>query len=179
VYDVNSIGLVRIASSLNAARTLHGVDIGRSAGFTIGVAFNPNFKTMAGQVKKLHQKVECGAHFALTQLCFDEDKIARIRAATDPCGIPVLPGVMPLVSLRNALFMRNEVPGVTLPDSVIARFERHPSGESARDLGLEIARGLLRAAIHSGAPGAYIVAPFNRADLAAELVKFVRAEWRK
>src|SRR5262245_65263097 len=72
VYDVNSIGLVKIVSALNAGRTIHGVDVGRPTGFTVGVAFNPNFRTMTGQVKKLRQKVEAGAHFALTQLVFDE-----------------------------------------------------------------------------------------------------------
>src|SRR6185436_1528234 len=111
-----------------------------------------------------------GAHFSLTQLVFDEKRIAEIREATDPCGIPVLPGVMPLVSLKNALFMRNEVPGVTVSDEVIARMEATPTGEPARATGLHIARRLLRAALRSSAPGAYIVAPLNRADPAAELV---------
>jgi homocysteine S-methyltransferase len=178
VYDVNSVGLVKILASLNAGRTIHGVDVGRGTGFTIGVAFNPNNRTMTGQVKKLQQKVEAGAHFSLTQLVFDERRIAEIREATDPCGIPVLPGVMPLVSLKNALFMKNEVPGVTVGDDVIEQMAAHPTGDAARATGLDIARRLLRAALRSGAPGAYIVAPFNRADLAAELVTFVRAEWR-
>lgn len=178
VYDVNSVGLVKIIASLNASRTIHGVDTGRSTGFTVGVAFNPNFRTMTGQVKKLQQKVEAGAHFSLTQLVFDEARIAEIREATDPCDIPVLPGVMPLVSMRNALFVKNEVPGVTVPDSVIAKMEAAPAGDAAREAGLEIARGLIRAALRSGAPGVYIVAPFNRADLAAELVTFARETWR-
>ncbi len=178
VYDVNSIGLVKIVAALNAGRTIHGVDVGRPTGFTVGVAFNPNFRTMTGQVKKLRQKVEAGAHFALTQLVFDERRIAEVREATDPCGIPVLPGVMPLVSLKNALFVKNEVPGVTVPDEVVDAMRAAAPGDAARAAGLDIARGLLRAALRSGAPGAYIVAPFNRADLAAELVTFVKEEWR-
>lgn len=178
VYDVNSIGLVKIAAALNASRTIHGVDTGRPTGFTIGVAFNPNFRTMTGQVKKLHQKVEAGAHFALTQLVFDERRIAEIQDATAQCGIPVLPGVMPLVSLKNALFVKNEVPGVVVPDEVVDAMKAAAPGEAARAVGLDIARRLLRAALKSGAPGAYIVAPFNRADLAGELATFVREEWR-
>jgi homocysteine S-methyltransferase len=178
VYDVNSVGLVRIAASLNSGRTVNGADIGRGTGFTVGVAFNPNNRTMTGQVKKLRQKVDAGAHFALSQLCFDEDRIGAIREATDPCGVPVLPGVMPLVSLRNALFMKNEVPGVVVPDAIVARCARHPTGDAARETGLEVARGLVAAALRGGAPGIYIVAPFNRADLAAEVVRFVRAMWR-
>jgi methionine synthase I (cobalamin-dependent)/5,10-methylenetetrahydrofolate reductase len=177
VYDVNSVGLVRIIAALNAARTIHGVDTGRSTGFTVGVAFNPNFRTMTGQVKKLQQKVEAGAHFSLTQLVFDDDRIAQIQEATAPCGIPVLPGVMPLVSLKNALFVKNEVPGVTVPDSVVDQMKAAAPGDAARKVGLDIARRLLKSALKSGAPGAYIVAPFNRADLAAELVTFVREEW--
>ncbi len=178
VYDVNSIGLVKIIASLNAGRTIHGVDTGRPTEFTVGVAFNPNFRTMTGQVKKLQQKVEAGAHFSLTQLVFDEERIAGIREATEPCGIPVLPGVMPLVSLKNALFVKNEVPGVTVPDEVVAKMAAAAPGEAARAVGLDIARGLIRAALRSGAPGVYIVAPFNRADLAAELVTFVKSEYR-
>jgi homocysteine S-methyltransferase len=178
VYDVNSIGLVKIIAALNAGRTIHGVDTGRATGFTVGVAFNPNFRTMTGQVRKLREKAEAGAHFSLTQLVFDETRIAQIREATDPCGIPVLPGVMPLVSMKNALFVKNEVPGVTVPDAVVERMSAAAPGDAARAVGLEIARGLIRAALRSGAPGIYIVAPFNRADLAAELVTFVRETWR-
>ncbi len=177
VYDVNSVGLVGIAAALNRGETTHGVDIGRPAGFTIGVAFNPNFRSMDGQVKKLEQKVAAGAHFALTQLCYDEERIALIPASTQGCGIPVLPGVMPFVSHRNALFTQHEVPGVRVPDEIVARMEGHPSKERAAEEGLAIARGLVAAALRAGAPGVYIVAPFNRADLAVELVKCVRSEW--
>jgi homocysteine S-methyltransferase len=129
-------------------------------------------------VKKLRQKVDAGAHFALTQLVYDEDRIAAIREATEPCGIPVLPGVMPLVSHRNALFMHHEVPGVRIPDAVLAAMERHPTGPDAERTGMDLARSLIRAALRSGAPGIYVVTPFQRADLSAELVRFVRAEWR-
>ena len=104
--------------------------------------------------------------------------MAQIREATDPCGIPVLPGVMPLVSVKNALFVKNEVPGVTVPDEVVARMAAAAPGDAARAVGLDIARGLIRAALLSGAPGIYIVAPFNRADLAAELVTYTRENWR-
>ena len=133
---------------------------------------------MDGQVKKLQQKVGAGAHFSLTQLCYDEERIAQIPEATRDCGIPVLPGVMPFVSHRNALFTANEVPGVSVPDDVVARMEGHATKERAAEEGLEIARGLLSAALRAGAPGAYLVAPFNRAQLAVELVHFVREEWR-
>ncbi len=179
VYDVNSIGLVKILSALNRGETIHGVDVGRSAGFTVGVAFNPNFRSMDGQIKKLAQKVEAGAQFALTQLCYDPERIGEIEAATSHLGIPVLPGVMPLVSHRNALFMRNEVPGVTVPDAVIARMEQHPKGQAARDEGMAVAQELVSAALAGGSPGIYIVAPFNRATLAADLVGFVREEWKR
>jgi len=177
VYDVNSIGLTGIASSLNRGRTTHGVDIGRSAEFTIGVAFNPNFRTMDGQIKKLTQKVEAGAQFALTQLCYDEERIAEIESATAACGIPVLPGIMPFVSHRNALFTKHEVPGVNVSDEIVARMEGLPKGERSHQEGLDIAKGLIRASLRAGSPGAYLVAPFNRADLAAELVRYVHSEW--
>jgi len=177
VYDVNSIGLVKILSALNRGETIHGVDIGRPAGFTVGVAFNPNFRSMDGQIKKLGQKVDAGAQFALTQLCYDIERIAEIEAATSHLEIPVLPGVMPLVSHRNALFMCNEVPGVKVPDAVVARMEQRAKGQAARDEGMAVARELVSAALGGGSPGIYIVAPFNRAAMAADLVGFVREEW--
>jgi homocysteine S-methyltransferase len=175
VFDVNSVGLVKIIASLNAGRTSNGMDIGRSAGFTIGVAFNPNFKTMTGQVKKLRMKAEAGAHFALSQLVYDLDRIVRIREAVAPTGIPVLPGVMPLVSWRNAMFMHQEVPGVKLTDAVLARMESRPQGPDAEREGMDIARELIEAALRSGAPGVYIVTPFQRADLTAQLCAFANS----
>lgn len=175
VYDVNSIGVCRIVSALNSGRTLHGADAGRPAGFTLGVAFNPNFRTMTGQVKKLRQKADAGAQFALTQLVYDIDRITRIREAVEPAGIPVLPGVMPLVSHRNAVFMSSEVPGVTVPPEVLARMERRGHGPDAEREGLDIAIELIDAALRSGAPGIYVVTPFQRADLTAKLVAHVRA----
>jgi homocysteine S-methyltransferase len=178
VYDVNSIGICRIVSALNAGRTLHGVDTGRAAGFTLGVAFNPNFRTMTGQLKKLRQKVEAGAQFALSQLVYDRERMAEIREAVEPCGIPVLPGVMPLVSQRNAHFMHHEVPGVRLPEEVLARMAKHPTGEDAEKEGLDIARELIEVALRSGAPGVYLVTPFQRADLTAQLIECVRGAWK-
>lgn len=175
VYDVNSVGLVKIVAALNAGRTLHGVETGRPAGFTVGVAFNPNFRTMAGQVRKLRQKVEAGAQFALTQLVYDAERVAAIPDATGPCGIPVLPGIMPFVSFRNALFTHHEVPGVRVPDAVLARMEARPAGPDAERTGMEIARELLDAALAAGAPGVYLVTPFQRADLTAELIRHVRS----
>lgn len=177
VYDVNSIGLVKILSALNDGHTTHGVGIGAPTEFTVGVAFNPNFQSMAGQVKKLHQKVEAGADFALSQLVYDPERMTEVEEAVAPCGIPVLPGVMPFVSLRNALFMQNEVPGLRVPDALIGRMEAHPKGPDAAKVGLDIARELLVAAHRGGSPGAYIVTPFSRVDLSLELVELVRELW--
>lgn len=175
VYDVNSVGLVRIVASLNAGRTIHGTELGCGAGFVPGVAFNPNFRTMSGQVKKLRQKADAGARFALSQLVFDRERVAAIPDAVHPCGIPVLPGVMPFVSARNALFTHHEVPGVRVPDAVLARMQAHPTGADAERTGMDIARELIDAALAAGAPGIYLVTPFQRADLTAELVRYVRS----
>ncbi|MCE9634467.1 MAG: bifunctional homocysteine S-methyltransferase/methylenetetrahydrofolate reductase [Planctomycetes bacterium] len=179
VYDVNSIGICKIVTALNEGRTLHGVDIGRSAGLTLGVAFNPNFRTMTGQVKKLRQKVDAGARFALSQLVYDRARMAEIPEGVRACGIPVLPGVMPLVSHRNALFMHHEVPGVHLPEDILARMEKHPTGPDAENEGLDIAREMIDVALAAGAPGIYLVTPFQRADLTATLVTYVRKAWKK
>jgi homocysteine S-methyltransferase len=175
VYDVNSIGVCRIVSSLNQGRTLHGAETGRSAGFTLGVAFNPNFRTMTGQVKKLRQKVDAGAQFALTQLVYDTERMAEIPEGTASCGIPVLPGVMPFVSYRNALFTHSEVPGVRVPESVLARMERRGQGPDAEKEGLDLAMELIDVALRAGAPGIYLVTPFQRTDLTVRLIAHVRS----
>ena len=105
---------------------------------------------------------------------YDSERMAQIRAAVEPAGIPVLPGVMPLVSYRNALFMHHEVPGVHLPASILARMEKYPQGPDAEREGFDIAVEMIDVALRSGAPGIYIVTPFQRADLTARLIEYVR-----
>jgi methionine synthase I (cobalamin-dependent)/5,10-methylenetetrahydrofolate reductase len=176
VFDVNSIGLVSLVDAMNRGELKTGSPIGRPAGLTVGVAFNPNVKRLDTQLRRLEEKIEAGAHFAMSQIVFDPDKVRAMYEAVGPMGFPVLVGVMPLRSLRNAEFVANEVPGVTVPRQVLDRM-RDKGPEESRQEGLRIAREILDVALSCGAPGAYIVPPFNDADAAVELVRHVKARW--
>ncbi len=174
VFDVNSIGLVQVIDGLNRGCLKTGAPIGRPAGLTVGVAFNPNVKRLDVQVRRLEQKIEAGAHFAMSQIVFDPDKVRAMYEAVAPLDFPVLVGVMPLRSLRNAEFIANEVPGVTVPPVVLDRF-RNLGPEESRAEGVRIAKEVVDVALDCGAPGVYIVPPFNDAEAAIEIVRHARA----
>jgi homocysteine S-methyltransferase len=177
VFDVNSIGLVGLIDAMNRGTLKSGSPIGRPAGLTVGVAFNPNVKRIDTQIRRLEQKIEAGAHFAMSQIVFDPDKVRAMYEALAPLDFPVLVGVMPLRSLRNAEFVANEVPGVTVPPYVIDRF-RDLGPEEARHEGVRIANEVVDVALECGAPGIYVVPPFNDADAALEVVSHLRARWK-
>jgi homocysteine S-methyltransferase len=177
VFDVNSIGLVSLVDAMNRGQLKSGAPIGRPAGFTVGVAFNPNVKRLDAQLRRLEEKVEAGAHFAMSQIVFDPDKVRAMYDAVRPLGVPVLVGVMPLRSLRNAEFVANEVPGITVPPLVLERM-REKDAEEARAEGVRIAKEVVDVALESGAPGVYVVPPFNDADAALEVVAHARSRWK-
>ncbi|MCK6479497.1 MAG: bifunctional homocysteine S-methyltransferase/methylenetetrahydrofolate reductase [Planctomycetes bacterium] len=176
VFDVNSIGLVEVIDALNRGTLKTGAPIGRPAGLTVGVAFNPNVKRLDTQLRRLEQKVEAGAHFAMSQIVFDADKVRAMYEAVGPTGLPVLVGVMPLRSLRNAEYVANEVPGITVPPRVLERM-RIDDREEARREGLRIAKEIVDVALDCGAPGVYVVPPFNAVETALEIVGHARSRW--
>jgi homocysteine S-methyltransferase len=142
----------------------------------VGVAFNPNVKRLDIQVRRLEDKIAAGAHFAMSQIVFDPDKVRAMYEAVRPLDFPVLAGVMPLRSLRNAEFVANEVPGITVPPLVLTRL-RDLDAEAARREGVRIAKEVVDVALECGAPGVYVVPPFNDAPAAIEVVRHARARW--
>ena len=112
----------------------------------------------------------------MSQIVFDPDKVRAMYDAVRSTGFPVLAGVMPLRSLRNAEFVANEVPGVTVPPLVLDRM-RDKGPEEARQEGIRIAKEIVDVALECGAPGVYVVPPFNDADAALEVVRHARARW--
>jgi homocysteine S-methyltransferase len=176
VFDVNSIGLVSLMDAMNRGELKTGAPIGRPAGLTVGVAFNPNVKRLDTQLRRLEEKIAAGAHFAMSQIVFDPDKVRAMYEAVAPLGFPVLVGVMPLRSYRNAEFVANEIPGVTVPPVVLERMRELGPAE-ARQEGIRIAKEVVDVALACGAPGVYVVPPFNDADAAIEIVRHVRARW--
>ncbi|MDW7643888.1 MAG: bifunctional homocysteine S-methyltransferase/methylenetetrahydrofolate reductase [Desulfuromonadales bacterium] len=173
VFDLNSVGLLQLLGALNAGRNLLGADLGGRTDFLVGAAFNPNPANLEGQLRKLEKKIEAGARFVQTQPVYSVDILARLVERTAPYGIPVLVGILPLVSERNAEFLHNEVPGIVLPDSVRERM-RGKTGEAGIREGMDIA-GELIAWGEGKVGGYYLMPPFGRVELAVELLRKIRS----
>jgi len=174
VFDLNSIGLIGLLRDLNAGLNGAGNSIDRGTGFTIGAAFNPNVQKMEVQVARLAKKAANGAHFVQTQPLFDLERLDTMLRFTDGINIPILPGILPLVSERNSEFLHNEVPGIEIPEEIRARMRGKSKEEGVRE-GLAIAREFIDAA-RDRVGGFYIIPPFGNQRIAAELVRYIRRE---
>jgi homocysteine S-methyltransferase len=176
VFDLNSVGLLQLLSALNRGVSLLGTDLGACSRFLLGAAFNPNLPNMDGQLRRLEKKVAAGARFVQTQPVYSPEILGALLERTAPQGIPVLVGILPLVSERNAEFLHNEVPGITLPD-VVRRRMRGKSGEAGVREGLDLAMELVDAG-RGKVGGWYLMPPFGKVDLALELMAAIRRDWR-
>ncbi len=168
VFDVDAIGLTRIVQGLN-----HGVDIARSAvggstGFTISVAANPGVPDIDHEVRRFAYKVEAGAEFAITQPVFDMRLLEQFLRRVEGFRIPVVAGIWPLTSLRNAMFMRDELK-VSMPEEILGRMSRHTEKEAMLAEGLAIAQEML-AGVRGAVQGVQVSAPFGKYAAAAEVL---------
>lgn len=126
VFQCDAVGLVRIAATLNQGKTVAGKDLEAPTDFAIGVACNPANRDVEAEVDRLAAKIEAGAHFSQTQPIYDPADVKRFQEVLARRGLehfPILYGILPLKSLKNALYMKNNVPGVHIPDTVLARME--------------------------------------------------------
>ena len=137
VYDVDSIGLTNMVSRLNHGVDVGGKSIGLPTGFVMGVGVNPGLLQNDQELRRFQYKVEAGAEFALTQPVFDPDVMERFLRRIEDCRIPVIVGILPLTSYRTAEFFNNEVPGCSVPDSILERMRRSEAE------GIAIAREIL------------------------------------
>ncbi|GFO69402.1 bifunctional homocysteine S-methyltransferase/methylenetetrahydrofolate reductase [Geomonas limicola] len=174
VFDLNSFTLIKLLNDLNRGVNALGNPIGSGTGFTIGAAFNPNVQKMEVQVGRLARKVANGAQFAQTQPIYDIARAEEMVELTAPLGIPVLPGVLPLVSGRNAEFLHNEVPGIVIPDEIRRRMAGRSGDDGVRE-GLAIASEFIDA-IFDRVGGFYLIPPFGKHEIATELVKYLKAK---
>ena len=172
VFDLNSFTLIKLLSDLNRGVNALGNPIGAGTGFTIGAAFNPNGQKMEVQVARLAKKVANGACFAQTQPIYDLARFEQMMEQAGHLGIPILPGVLPLVSGRNAEFLHNEVPGIVIPDRIRERMAGKVGEDGVRE-GLAIAREFIEAAIGK-VGGFYLIPPFGKYEIAVELVRFIK-----
>jgi methionine synthase I (cobalamin-dependent)/5,10-methylenetetrahydrofolate reductase len=160
VYEVDSIGLVKVLSRLNQGTDWSGKTLGGATNFAIGVAVNPVSDDLDGEIERFHAKVEAGAHFVMTQPIFDpEHWYAFVKKLGGKPAIPVLLGIWPLNSYKQALRLNNEVPGIVIPQPLLKSLEA--AGAAARERGFELAREML-AWSRTELAGAYLIPPFKR-----------------
>jgi methionine synthase / methylenetetrahydrofolate reductase(NADPH) len=160
VYEVDSVGLVKILHRLNQGTDWAGKTLGGATNFAIGVAVNPVADDLDGEIERFHAKIEAGAHFAMTQPLFDpEHWYAFLKKLGGKPSIPVLIGIWPLNSYKQALRLNNEVPGIVIPQPLLKSLEA--AGAAARDRGFECAREMLTWS-RTELAGAYVIPPFKR-----------------
>ncbi|HYM74643.1 MAG TPA: bifunctional homocysteine S-methyltransferase/methylenetetrahydrofolate reductase [Candidatus Dormibacteraeota bacterium] len=169
VFDVDAIGLVNIVRSLNQGLDLGGNPIGTGTGFVIGVGANPGLTDLDEEIRRFEYKVEAGAEYAVTQPVFDLRLLENFLRRIEHCRIPVVAGIWPLVSVRNAEFMKNEL-RVSVPDTILERMAGAPNPEAARAEGVAIAREMLIAA-RQMVQGAQISAPNGRYTSAVDVLE--------
>ncbi|HSI83737.1 MAG TPA: bifunctional homocysteine S-methyltransferase/methylenetetrahydrofolate reductase [Candidatus Methylacidiphilales bacterium] len=169
VFDLNSVSFIKMLKGLNEGSSHAGRKLNGNTNFLIGCAFNPNSKSMDSQVKKLEMKIAAGAQYVLTQPVFDPALVHETARRLKPLGIPVFIGVMPVLHSRNAEFLHNEVPGIKIPDNIRERLRAVDDKQGAA-IGLELAREI-KQAIMEHYNGVYIITPFLRYELSAELLQ--------
>lgn len=176
VFDLHSLTLIKLLADMNRGINAIGNPIGSGTGFTIGAAFNPNTNNMPLQAERLAKKAANGALFAQTQPIYDPALFFEALELTRGSGIPLLPGIMPLVSERNADYLHNEVPGIIIPEGVRARMKGKEKEAGIRE-GLAIAREFIDATF-AAAGGYYLIPPFGKYELALELIDHIHERER-
>jgi homocysteine S-methyltransferase len=169
VFDVDAIGLVNIVHNLNRGLDLGGNPLGAGTGFVIGVGANPGLSDMDEEVRRFQFKVEAGAEYVVTQPVFDLSLLQSFLRRIEHCRIPVVAGIWPLVSVRNAEFMKNEL-RVSVPDSILSRMAGAQTPEAAREEGVAIAREMVTA-VRGMVQGVQISAPLGRYASAVDVLE--------
>lgn len=172
VYDVNSVGLLEIIRRLNEGYTLAGTDLQARPDLIAGCTFNPNARNLDTQIQRLERKINAGARYVMTQPVFETALVEETARRTASFGVPVFVGVWPLLNGRQAKFLHNEVPGITIPDPVMARMEGL-EGTEGRKEGVAVAKEVTRAVLDHF-PGVYFMTPFLAYQTTEELSAFVR-----
>jgi homocysteine S-methyltransferase len=171
VFDVDAIGLVNIVRNLNCGLDIGKNSIGASTGFTISVAANPGVPDIDQEVRRFAYKVEAGAEFAITQPVFDLRVLEEFLRRIEGFRIPVIAGIWPLTSFRNAEFMKNDL-RVSMPDEIMARMAAVSSPEAARAEGVKIAQEML-AESRPMVQGVQVSAPFGKYTAAAQVLGLI------
>jgi homocysteine S-methyltransferase len=170
VFDIDAIGLTNLVNKLNHGLDPGGNSIGAPTSFAIGVGVNPVAIDIEHELRRFTWKVEAGAEYAITQPVFDVEQLESFLGKLDGNRIPIIAGIWPLVSLRNAEFLANEVPGVMVPAHIIERMRKanDKSKEHGVQEGIAIAREMLER-VRPSVQGVQVSAPFGKVELALEV----------
>jgi len=164
VFDMNSFTLVRLMAGLNRGVTFGGQPLKGETNFSVGVAFNSAARNPDHERQRLQKKVAEGARFVMTQPVFDPDSLFRFLEATSAFRIPIIAGLWPLKSLRNAQFMANEVPGVYVPKEILERMAKYTAAEDQLKEGLDIAQEIIEV-VKPSVQGLQVSAPLGQVEL--------------
>jgi homocysteine S-methyltransferase len=170
VYDLDSIGLLQVARDLNRGIDPGGKEIGGQTAFLLATGAEPAAHDYDRELRRLEHKKAAGAEVIMTQPVYDGRLVERFLDDVAPLGLPIMVGLLPLASHRNAEFLHSTVPGMQIPDEIRARMARVGSGPTARAEGVRIAREAL-AQVRSRVAGAYIMPPFDRVESALEILE--------
>ena len=176
VYDVDSVGLLRIASGLNAGVDPSGKEC-EPTQFVLATGAEPAAHDRERELRRLEEKKAAGAELVMTQPVYDPRTLERFLTDCAPLGLPIMVGILPLASARNAEFLNAEVPGMTIPAEYRERMAKVSAGPAARAEGIKIAQEAL-AAVKDRVAGAYVMPPFNRVDAALAVLEVARGRWK-
>jgi len=170
VYDLDSIGLLRLIDGFNRGFDPGDKPLGEATSFLCATGAEPAAADYEREMRRLVAKRDAGAEIVMTQPVYDPGVLDRFLADARPLGIPILVGILPLASYRNAEFLHNEVPGMSIPEDIRERMRRAGSGPEGRAEGIAIAREML-SAVKDRVDGAYIMPPFGRHELALRVIE--------
>jgi homocysteine S-methyltransferase len=164
---------------LNEGLSFSGKDLGQKAAFSIAAAFNPNVRSLEKAVKRLEKKIHFGADYFISQPVFSEERLLEIYENTKHLDAPIYIGLMPLLSSKNTEFLHNEVPGIKISDTIRDRMSKLDGNPEQSALeGISIAKSLIDAALDLF-NGIYLITPFLKYELTAELSKYARERANK
>ncbi|MFQ6389292.1 bifunctional homocysteine S-methyltransferase/methylenetetrahydrofolate reductase [Priestia aryabhattai] len=173
VYDLSSFDLISLIAQFNEGLSYSGKPLGQKTNFSIAAAFNPNVRHLDRAVQRLEKKIDCGAHYFITQPLYSTKQIEEVYEATKHLTTPVYIGIMPLTSARNARFIHHEVPGIKLSEDILERMDATGSDRIRGEVeGLAIAKNLIDTA-YELFDGIYLITPFMRYEMTEILTRYI------
>lgn len=165
VFDLDSVALTQVTSGLNRGLDIAGNELPEQLSLTLGVGANPVASELQREIERFRQKTAAGAEYAITQPVFDTDMFVRFKEAVEDCALPLIAGIWPFTSYKNAEFMANEVPGVVVPDALLRRMSKAKTREGGRKIGIEMAREMIEI-LTPHVAGFAVSAPFGNVKIA-------------